>query len=177
MIKSICKRNACKFWISLIPVVIVGIMAPLRSYVMQLLIDSKSYNDLLEKCLIAVVFSIAVFILEWISKKRQAAVVRDMEKDLRDQVMYKLFYISADQFEKRELTYYLSKFTTDIGIILNDGINNIYGMMMQFVFVVVAVVYLLFVETFILFIVSVVSIVELGVPNILKNKICNSRKE
>lgn len=70
MIKSIYKRNACKFWISLIPVVIVGVMAPLRSYIMQLLIDSKSYRELLEKCLIAAVFSIAVFIFEWISKKR-----------------------------------------------------------------------------------------------------------
>ncbi len=177
MIKSICKRSACKFWISLIPVVIVGIMAPLRSYVMQLLIDSESYSDLLEKCLIAVVFSIAVFILEWISKKRQAAVVRDMEKDLRDQVMYKLFFLSANQFEKKELTYYLSKLTTDIGIILNDGINNIYGMIMQFVFVVAAVVYLLCVEPFILLIVAAVSIVQFGVPNILKKKIASSRKE
>ena len=129
MIKSIYKRNACEFWISLIPVVIVGVMAPLRSYIMQLLIDSKSYRDLLEKCLIAAVFSIAVF--------------------------SKLFYISAKQFKKRGLAFYLSKFMTDIRIILDDGINNIYSMIMQFVFVVVAVVYLFCVEPFILLIVAV----------------------
>ncbi len=70
MIKSIYKKNASKFLISLIPVVIVGVMAPLRSYIMQLLIDSKSYKDLTEKCLIAAAFSIAVFIFEWISKKK-----------------------------------------------------------------------------------------------------------
>ena len=177
MIKSIYKKNAGKFWISLIPVVIVGVLAPLRSYIMQLLIDSRSYKDLLEKCLIAAAFSIAVFIFEWISKKQQAAVVRDMEKDLRDQVMCKLFDISANQFEKKGLAYYLSKFTTDIGIILNDGVNNIYGMIMQFVFLVVAVVYLLCVEPFILLIVAAVSIVQFGVPNILKKKITSSRKE
>ena len=97
------------------------VMAPLRSYIMQLLIDSKSYKELLEKCLIAAVFSVAVFIFEWISKKRQAVVVRDMERDLRDQVMCKLFYISANQFEKKGLAYYLSKFTTDIRIILDDA--------------------------------------------------------
>lgn len=177
MIKSIYKKNAYKFWISLIPVVIVGVMAPLRSYIMQLLIDSKSYKDLLEMCLLAVVFSIAVFVFEWISKKYQAAVVRDMEKDLRDQVMCKLFSISAHQFEEKGLAYYLSKLTTDIGIILNDGINNIYGMIMQFVFVVVAVVYLLYVEPFILLIVAAVSIVQFAVPNILKKKIASSGKE
>ncbi|MCM1181729.1 MAG: ABC transporter ATP-binding protein/permease [Clostridium sp.] len=176
MMKSIYRKNACKFWISLIPVVIVGVMAPLRSYVMQLLIDSRSYRELLEKCLIAAAFSIAVFLFEWLSKKQQAAVVRDMEKDLRDQVMCKLFSISANQFEKKGLAYYLSKFTTDIGIILNDGVNNIYGMMMQFVFVVVAVVYLLCVEPFILLIVAMVSAVQFGVPNILKKKIASSRK-
>lgn len=176
MIKSIYKKNAYKFWISLIPVVIVGVMAPLRSYMMQLLIDSKSYKDLLEMCLLAVAFSIAVFVFEWISKKCQAGVVRDMEKDLRDQVMRKLFYISANQFEKKGLAYYLSKLTTDIGIVLNDGINNVYGMIMQFVFVVVAVVYLLCVEPFILLIVAVVSIVQFGVPNILKKKIASSGK-
>lgn len=39
MIKNIYKKNSVKFLLSLIPVVIVGIMAPLRSYIMQLLID------------------------------------------------------------------------------------------------------------------------------------------
>ncbi len=177
MIKSMLKRNACKFGVSLIPVIIVGVMAPLRSYIMQLLIDSESYLDLLEKCFIAAVFSIAVFIFEWISKKQQAAVVRDMEKDLRDQVMYKLFHISANQFERKNLAYYLSKLTTDIGILLNDGINNIYDMIMQFVFIAVAIVYLICVEPFILLIVAAVSIIQFGVPNILKRKIASSRKE
>ncbi len=101
MIKSIYKKNRYKFWLSLIPVVIVGIMAPLRSYIMQLLIDSSNYRELLEKCLIAAVFSIGVFIFEWVSKKSQAIVARDIEKDLRRQMMRKLFYISANQFEKK----------------------------------------------------------------------------
>lgn len=91
--------------------------------------------------------------------------------------MSKLFCISINQFEEKGLAYYLSKFTTDIRIVLDDGINNIYGMIMQFVFVVVAVVYLLCVEPLILLIVAVVSIVQFGVPNILKKKIASSRKE
>ena len=41
MLKSILKKNRKAFLLSLIPVVIVGIMAPLRSYIMQLLIDSS----------------------------------------------------------------------------------------------------------------------------------------
>ena len=143
MIKNIYKKNSGKLILSLIPVVIVGIMAPLRSYIMQLLIDSANYRELLQMCLLSVVFSIGVFIFEWISKKSQAVVVRDIEKDLRNQVMNKLFYISANQFEEKGLAYYLSKFTTDIKIILDDGINNIYGMIMQVVFVVVAVIYLI----------------------------------
>ena len=177
MIKSIYKKNRYKFLLSLIPVVIVGIMAPLRSYIMQVLIDSSSHKELLGNCLIAAVFSVGVFIFEWVGKKSQAIVVRDIEKDLRNQLMYKLFYISANQFEKKGLAYYLSKFTTDIKIILDDGVNNIYGMIMQLVFVIVAVIYLLCVEPFILLIVAVVSIVQFGVPNILKKKIGSSRKE
>ena len=94
MIKRIYKKNRYKFLLSLIPVVIVGVMAPLRSYIMQLLIDSSNYRELLEKCLIAVVFSIGVFIFEWAGKRSQAIVVRDIEKDLRNQLMHKLFYIS-----------------------------------------------------------------------------------
>lgn len=177
MIKRIYKKNRYKFLLSLIPVVIVGVMAPLRSYIMQLLIDSSNYRELLEKCLIAIVFSIGVFIFEWASKKSQAIVVRNIEKDLRNQLMHKLFYISANQFEKKGLAYYLSKFTTDINIILNDGVNNVYGMIMQAVFVVVAVIYLLCVEPFILLIVVAVSMVQFGVPGILKKKIASSRKE
>ena len=160
MLQEIFKKNRYKFLLSLIPVIIVGIMAPMRSYIMQLLIDSSSYRDLLEKCLIAAVFSIGVFIFEWVSKKSQAIVVRDIEKDMRDRLMHKLFHISANQFEKKGLAYYLSKFTTDINIILNDGVNNIYGMIMQVVFGVVAVIYLLCVEPFILLIVAVVSAVQ-----------------
>ncbi len=75
------------------------------------------------------------------------------------------------------MAYYLSKFTTDIKIILDDGVNNVYGMIMQFVFMVVAVIYLLCAEPFILLIVAAVSIVQFGVPNILKKKIGSSRKE
>ena len=177
MIKKIYKKNRYKFLISLIPVVIVGIMAPMRSYIMQLLIDSSNYRELLEKCLFAAVFSIGVFVFEWICKKSQAVVVRDIEKDLRNHLMQKLFYISANQFEKKGLAYYLSKFTTDIGILLNDGVNNVYGMIMQFVFAVVAVIYLLCVEPFVLLIVAAVSFVQFAVPNILKKKIASSRKE
>ncbi len=177
MLKEIYKKNRYKFLISLIPVVIVGIMAPMRSYIMQLLIDSSNYRELLEKCLFAAVFSIGVFVFEWICKKSQAVVVRDIEKDLRNHLMQKLFYISANQFEKKGLAYYLSKFTTDIGILLNDGVNNVYGMIMQFVFAVVAVIYLLCVEPFILLIVAAVSFVQFAVPNILKKKIASSRKE
>ena len=177
MLKSIYKKNGYRFLLSLIPVVIVGIMAPLRSYIMQLLIDSSNYKELLEKCLIAAVFSIGVFVFEWVSKRSQAIVVRDIEKDLRNQLMHKLFYISANQFEQKGLAYYLSKFTTDIKIILDDGVNNVYGMIMQFVFAVVAVIYLLCVEPFILLIVAAVSFVQFGVPNILKKKIGSSRKE
>ena len=177
MLKSIYKKNRYKFLLSLIPVVIAGIMAPLRSYIMQLLIDSSNYKELLEKCLIAAVFSIGVFVFEWLSKRSQAIVVRDIEKDLRNQLMHKLFYISANQFEQKGLAYYLSKFTTDIKIILDDGVNNVYGMIMQFVFMVVAVIYLLCVEPFILLIVAAVSFVQFGVPNILKKKIGSARKE
>ncbi len=177
MLMRIFKKNKFKILISLIPVVIVGIMAPMRSYIMQLLIDSSDYRDLLEKCLIAAIFSIGVFIFEWVCRKSQAIVVRDIEKDLRNQLMHKLFYISANQFEKKGLAYYLSKFTTDIKIILDDGVNNLYGMVMQFVFVVVAVIYLLCVEPFILLIVAAVSIVQFAVPSILKKKTASSRKE
>ena len=177
MIKRIYKKNRYKFLLSLIPVVIVGVMAPLRSYIMQLLIDSSNYRELLEKCFIAVIFSIGVFIFEWASRKSQTIVVRNIENDMRNQLMHKLFYISANQFEQKGLAYYLSKFTTDIKIILDSEVNNVYGMIMQFVFLVVAVIYLLWAEPFILLIVAAVSIIQFGVPNMLKKKIGSSTKE
>ena len=101
MIKSIYKKNRYKFLLSLIPVVIVGIMAPLRSYIMQVLIDSSNRRELLENCLIAAVFSIGVFIFEWVSKKSQAIVVRDIEKDLRNQLMNKLFLFQQTSLKRR----------------------------------------------------------------------------
>lgn len=76
MLKSILKKNRKAFLLSLIPVVIVGIMAPLRSYIMQLLIDSSGRQELLERCLVAAVFSLGVFLFEWGSKKSQTIVVR-----------------------------------------------------------------------------------------------------
>lgn len=176
MIKAIYKKNADIFLLSLIPVVIVGIMAPMRSYIMQLLIDSENYVDLMQKCLTAIVFSAGVFLFEGLSKRSQAIVVRDIEKDLRNDLMHRLFYISANQFEKKGMAYYLSKFTTDIRIILDDGVNNVYGMIMQLVFVIVAVIYLFCVEPFILLIVAVASVVQFCVPNVLKKKISSSKK-
>lgn len=175
--KAVYSKNAGKFLLSMIPVVIVGIMAPMRSYIMQLLIDSGSYREVLKHCLIALVFSIAVFVFEWLSKKSQAIVVRHIEKDLRDRLMRQMFYLSANQFEEKGVAYYLSKFTTDIRMILDGGVNNVYGMVMQFVFVVVAIVYLLCVEPLILVIVAIVSAIQFGVPSVLKKKIGSSGKE
>lgn len=177
MLKKIYRKHAGRFLLSLIPVVIVGIMAPLRSYIMQLLIDSRGFDELVHKCLIALFFSLGVFVFEWLSRESQAAVVRDMEIDLRDQLMHRLFSISASQFETKGLAYYLSKFTTDIRMILDEGINNVYGMIMQAVFMIVAVIYLLCTEPFILLIVVLVSAAQFAVPNILKKKIASSRKE
>ena len=70
MLKNILKKNRTPFLLSLIPVVIVGVMAPLRSYIMQLLIDSSDRRELLERCLLAAVFSLGVFLFEWGSKKK-----------------------------------------------------------------------------------------------------------
>lgn len=176
MLKSILKKNRKAFLLSLIPVVIVGIMAPLRSYIMQLLIDSSGRQELLERCLVAAVFSLGVFLFEWGSKKSQTIVVRRIEKNLRNDLMGRLFHISANQFEEKGLAYYLSKFTTDIKIILDDGVNNVYGMIMQAVFMVVAVAYLICVEPLILLIVAGVSALQFAVPNILKKRIASSRK-
>ena len=170
MLKSILKKNRKAFLLSLIPVVIVGIMAPLRSYIMQLLIDSSGRQELLERCLVAAVFSLGVFLFEWGSKKSQTIVVRRIEKNLRNDLMGRLFHISANQFEEKGLAYYLSKFTTDIKIILDDGVNNVYGMIMQ------AVAYLICVEPLILLIVAGVSALQFAVPNILKKRIASSRK-
>lgn len=177
MIKNIYKNNRHKFLLSLTPVVMVGIMAPLRSYMIQLLIDSSNGRELLENGMIAAVFSIAVFLFEWVSKRSQAAVVRNIEKDLRSQLMHKLLYVSDNQFEKKGPAYYFLKITTDIQILLDDGVNNVYDMVIQAAFLVAAVSYILLVEPFILLIAAAVSMVQFGIPSLLKKKISSSRKE
>lgn len=101
MLKDIYRKHAGRFLISLIPVVIFGVMAPLRACMIQLLIDSGNIGELLEKFPIVAAFSLGVLFFEWLSRSRQSIVVRGLEMDLRNQLMHRLFYISANQFDKK----------------------------------------------------------------------------
>lgn len=170
MLKDIYRKHADRFLISLIPVVIFGVMAPLRACMIQILIDSDNIGELLEKFPLVAAFSLGVLFFEWLGRSRQAIVVRGMEMDLRNRLMHRLFHISANQFEKRSRNYYLDKFGTDIRMILEDGVNSVYDMILQAVHMTTAVIYLLCTEPFILPAAAVICTGQLAVSNLLKKK-------
>ncbi len=170
MLKDIYRKHAGRFLISLIPVVIFGVMAPLRACMIQLLIDSGNIGELLEKFPIVAAFSLGVLFFEWLSRSRQSIVVRGLEMDLRNQLMHRLFYISANQFDKKGPDYYLDKFGTDIRMILDDGVNNVYDMVLQAVHMMAAVIYLLCTEPFILLVAAVACAGQLALSDLLKKK-------
>lgn len=170
MLKDTYRKHAGRFLISLIPVVIFGVMAPLRACVIQLLIDSENIGELLKKFPMAAGFSLGVLFIEWLSRSRQSIVVRGLEMDLRNQLMHRLFYISANQFDKKGPDYYLDKFGTDIRMILDDGVNNVYDMILQVVHMMAAVIYLLCTEPFMLLVAAVACAGQLALSDLLKKK-------
>lgn len=171
MLKDIYRKHAGRFLISLIPVVIFGVMAPLRACMIQMLIDSGNIGELLEKFPIVAAFSLGVLFFEGLGRSRQAIVVRGMETDLRSRLMHRLFHISANQFEQKGADYYLEKFGTDIRMILDDGVNNVYDMILQAVHMLTAVLYLLCTEPLMLPAAAAVCAGQLAVSKLLKKKV------
>ena len=73
MLKDIYRKHADRFLISLIPVVIFGVMAPLRACMIQILIDSDNIGELLEKFPLVAAFSLGVLFLSgWAGAVRQS---------------------------------------------------------------------------------------------------------
>lgn len=172
MIKDTYRKNAGRVILSLVPLVIFGVMSPLRACVIQVLVDSDNIGELLEKCPIVVAFSLGVLLFEWLSRSRQTIVAGDMEMDLRNRLIHRLFSISEGQFEKKSLDYYLSKFAAGIRMILEDGVNNLYDMILQAVYVITAVIYLLCTEPLLLPVVAVAGAGQFAASCILKRKAC-----
>lgn len=171
------KKNGKWVLLSLIPLIIVGIIAPLRSWVMQRIIDSGNNKELLYNLIFAVFFSTAVFLLEWFTRKSEVKVAKGFEKDLRYDLIRHILQMETKEFEKKDGSYYISKFATDINILMEDGIYNLYDMAMQGIFFVVAVIYILYVNPVVLPLVLAVTAIELCVPKILKKKIGEKRKQ
>lgn len=176
MIERAIKDNKTQVFLSMIPLLLLGILAPLRSWIFQQVIDSTSAEQLLKQGFIATVFSALVFLFEWISRKLQTAAVMRIEQTIRNLFFTNICKMSSYQFEQKNTSYYLSKITTDIKLIIEDGINNLYDMILQGLFLIVAVIYLLIVEPYMLLIIAVICTIQLIVPSLLKKKIIVSRK-
>lgn len=176
MIQRYIKSNITLIGISCIPMVIVGVMAPLKSWVMQRVIDCNNQKEFAATVLFAILFNLFLFLFEWLFRKSEVKTIKVLEQKIRYDVMDKIFGMSEVKFRRKDVSYYISKFTNDIRAILEDGFENLFEMGMQMIFLIVAIVYLLSIDPIILLVVVVVSGIQFIVPKVLKAKIAEKKK-
>ena len=93
-------KNLTLFIITLALILVLGIFAPLRSFVLQRIIDSNSIQNLVLNAIIGIIFCIFVFLVEYASKVGLAKLLKETSYNLRRDVFNSIISQDIREFNK-----------------------------------------------------------------------------
>lgn len=158
-------------------IVILGIVAPLRSFVFQKIIDSISIRNLILNVTFGVGFSAIVFAVEYASKIGLAKFLMVTNLSLRRDVFASVINQNIRDFNKSNTAEYISSLTNDLKILNDDYFSLLYEVMLQGILFIVATVLIAFISPLLLLIVLIISIFPILLPKLLSFKLRSTKAD
>ncbi|MGB8455323.1 MAG: ABC transporter ATP-binding protein [Anaerocolumna sp.] len=168
-------KNMSLFIVTIIFILILGILAPLRSFVFQRIIDSTSMQHLFSYLIIGIIFCIFVFFVEYASKAGLAKLLKEISYDLRKDVFNSIINLNIREFNKNNSAEYISTLSNDLKIINDEYYVPLYEVLLQSSFFIIAAIMISFISPILLLIVFFVSIFPILLPKIFSEKLKNNR--
>ncbi len=152
----------------IIPLILVllllGVLAPLRSLILQRLVDAPSVSVLGREILFGFVFCLVVFVLEKSSRDLHARVLERLSFLLRRDITKSLFSRSIRDFRGDPSSEYVSILQNDVRTIVEEHYSPWYDIALYGVFFLTAFITFILIDPLLLIVVLVVSIPQILIP-------------
>ncbi len=165
------------FAVCVVLTVLLSFLAPLRSILMQRIIDSTALDEVSVNIVVALVFCVLVFLTEKTVKRMQAKVVTKANAKLRCDMVNKILQKNMKSFAESNSATYISNLNNDVEIVSTQYFSVILDLVMQVGFLITATTLLIFIDPIIFLVVIAVSVFPIVSPKIFSKKIASSKSK
>lgn len=170
------KKNKALSVFCLIVTIAISFVAPLKSFIIQWLIDAPTKEVALKFLLLGALITILSFLLELASRNLATEIRSKSIALIRSKLMNKMLSDSMESYFKQGNSDGISVLTNDIQIINNDLYDALYNIMLFGGMLFFAICMLIYINPSMLLYVLLASILPFVVPRLLDKKVQSSRE-
>lgn len=174
ILSSITRRPArLTLWLAL--ACALGFFAPLKSFILQWIIDSGSMECALSGLLLGVAVTVTSHALEYLCRRTYTGMACDALDQLRCRVMRAVLSRSMDQARGENDALYISALSTDMRALYDEFFMPLFNLVFWGAILLCAVGMYLFVSPLLLIVVALMSVPPLILPRVLGARLSKER--
>lgn len=168
-------KNKVRFVLFIISIIAVSFFAPLKSFQLKWLIDSKSKEEALGYLVIIFLITILSWLFEYFSRKLFTNFACDEIEKIRNRIMNNVLHRSIEQYNNESDAVYLSLLTNDLRTIYDDYYMSIFNMIFWGGIMACTLGMYLYISPILLIAILVIAIPPLMLPRIMNAKLKKAR--
>lgn len=168
-------KNKVRFVLFIISIIAVSFFAPLKSFQLKWLIDSKSKEEALGYLVIIFLITILNWLFEYFSRKLFTNFACDEIEKIRNRIMNNVLHRSIEQYNNESDAVYLSLLTNDLRTIYDDYYMSIFNMIFWGGIMACTLGMYLYISPILLIAILVIAIPPLMLPRIMNAKLKKAR--
>lgn len=168
------KRRGVALWLMLS--MGVGFFAPLKSFILQWIIDSQSVRRALLCLLGGVLVTVTSHVLELSSRRVYTKLACGAMADIRCRVMRKALARTMERAQNEEDAAYLSVLSADLRMLYDECFTPLFNIVFWGAILLCAIGMYLFVSPLLLLVVAVMSVPPLILPRLLNQRLARARE-
>ncbi len=174
LLKTLCvqKRRCVAVAASLF---ILAILAPLKSYILQWLLDASDKQEAIIYLLLGVAITLGSHFFETIARTGFARISCEGIRIIRNGLIEVFSYQSLADWSRTDSGGYVSLLTNDLTVVQNDVFQSLFDLVMWGAIGVVALVMLTVINPLIMLMAVAMSLVPLIVPKIMAKRLTSDR--
>lgn len=171
------KTHKIKVFIWLLFTAGISFAAPLKAFILQWIIDSRSKYEAIQYLCLGVVLILASYLLESLCRNTFTGMICKSVELIRERILHKILCRSMVDYEKEEDASYISILTTDLRILYDDYFTSIFNIVFGGGIMLCALGMYVYISPLMLLVVAVAAVAPLVVPKVLNQKLKLAREK
>ncbi len=174
LLKTLCvhKRRCATIAVSLL---ILAIFAPLKSYILQWLLDASGKHEAIAYLVLGVAITLCSHLFELTARMNFARASSEAVRIIRNDLAKVFSYRSLADWNQTDSGSYVSLLTNDLTAVQNDAFQSLFDLVMWGIIGLVALVMLAVINPFIMLMAVAMSFVPLFVPKMTVKRLTFDR--